>query len=506
MSEDSRLSRAHLLKERAFYRRLLALGAQDALEPLLAEALALITDVTGVTHAYIELHRDDPGAPRWWTAHGCSQEALEQIRRSISRGIIAEAIATGETITTISAQEDPRFEARVSVRDHHIEAVLCAPIGVPAIGVLYLQGRATPGPFSRTDRERAEDFAFQLSRLTDRLIARAELSEQEDHTRAARARFPAPELIGRSAALAAALQRGATAARRDVIALITGATGTGKTALARAIAGHSARAEGPFVSLNCAALPESLLESELFGFRAGAHSTAHRDQPGKVAAAEGGVLFLDEIGELSLASQAKLLQLLEARVYFPVGGAEPVTADIRVLAASNRDLEAMVAERSFRSDLYYRLKVLRIHMPSLEERREDIPLLAAHFAARHGESLLGRPVALSRMALLACAQRPWPGNLRELSACIESAVAGLPDDRVSSLERGHLFPEDAPDAADASAAPLSYQEATRAFQRQLLQETLDALGWNVAEAARSLQVARSHLYNLIREHGLKRVR
>src|SRR6185503_5405365 len=189
----------------------------------------------------------------------------------------------------------------------------------------------------------------------------------------------ASAIIGKSRALAGVLTQAAAAAPLDVTVLLTGPSGTGKTQLARVIHESSPRARGPFVELNCAALPEALLESELFGVLPGAHSTATRKIAGKVAAAEGGTLFLDEIGELKPAAQAKLLKLLESREYYPLGATHPVCADVRVIAATNLDIKAAVQRKDFREDLFYRLQVLPIRLPSLAERREDVALLAEHF-------------------------------------------------------------------------------------------------------------------------------
>jgi transcriptional regulator with GAF, ATPase, and Fis domain len=435
--------------ERDFYRRLLDLGGQQELGPLLEDALALAVEVTGARIAYLELHDDeDDGAPRFWRARGLDAAGVDAVRAQVSRGIIARAMSEGEIVETPSASADDRFADLGSVRTNAIQAVLCVPIGQPPLGVLYIQGRTVAGAFSATDRERMQLFARQLAPLADRLLAQRPERVQVDHTKDARARFHAPELVGRSPALAHVLQQAALVAPLDVDVLITGPSGTGKSVLARAIAANSKRAAAPFVALNCAALPDPLFESELFGAERGAHSTAMKRTPGKVAAAEGGTLFLDEIGELSLGAQAKLLHLLQAREYHALGATTASKANVRIIAATNADLKARVTAKTFREDLYYRLSVLPIALPGLAERRDDAPVIAEHLCGeicqRHGFA----PLTLARRALQACRDAAWPGNVRELAHALEAAVIranGAGSDLV--LEQ-HLFPAAAPAAGD----------------------------------------------------------
>ncbi|MEO7092859.1 MAG: GAF domain-containing protein, partial [Polyangiales bacterium] len=208
--------------ERQFYRRLLDLGGQHELEPLLDEALLLIAEVTGASTAYVELHgEDDAAEPEFWRAHGCSSSVVASIRETLSRGIIARAIAEGETVETRSAMVDPRFEGLASVQLHGIDAVLCAPVGKPAIGVVYLQGRSDGGSFSALDRDRLELFARQLAPIADRLSARRPGREQVDHTRSARRRFRCEQIVGRSEALARVLGEASHVAPLDISVLIT---------------------------------------------------------------------------------------------------------------------------------------------------------------------------------------------------------------------------------------------------------------------------------------------
>jgi Nif-specific regulatory protein len=212
--------------------------------------------------------------------------------------------------------------------------------------------------------------------------------------------------------------------------------------------------------------------------------------------------MLDEIGDLSLTAQAKLLQLLQSKEYFPLGAAKAERADVRVIAATNADLQRAVAERRFREDLFFRLQVLPIRMPSLAERREDVADLAAYFCGtaceRHG---LGR-LELSTGALRAAQAAEWPGNVRQLENALQAAVIRAAGERAEQVERAHLFPDAPP--GGAPEAPLTFQEATRRFQTDLLREALDDTQWNIVETARRLDLARSHIYNLIKAFGLER--
>jgi Nif-specific regulatory protein len=488
-----------VLQERDFYRRLLDLGGQREIEPLLDEALALIVEVTGAKTGYLELYDDDSNQPRFWRGHHCTDADLETIRSSISRGIIARAVAEGRTIETPSALGDARFADLGSVRQHEIQQVLCAPVGEPPLGVVYLQGRTRPGPFAKEDREHAELFTRQLAPLADRLVRRDDRNKV-DYTAEVREGLRCAEIVGRSRALAQVLQSAANVAPLDVDVLITGPSGSGKSMLARVIHNNSPRSRGPFVELNCAAIPETLVESELFGAERGAHSTALRKTVGKVAAAEGGTLFLDEIGELSAGAQAKLLQLLATREYHPLGAGAPVKADVRIISATNANLEEKVAARQFREDLYYRMHVVPVAVPGLEVRREDIPDLVEHFIAEACKRHKLVPLPVSPRALVACREAAWPGHTRQLAHAIEAAVIRAHGERALSLREHHIFPKAPHDHADAP----TLAEATRAFQRRHILQALEHHDWNVSETARALDVTRSHLYNLINDLELKR--
>ena len=315
-------------------------------------------------------------------------------------------------------------------------------------------------------------------------------------------RTRADDLIGSSPPMLDLLKQVAFVAPLDVSVLLIGPSGTGKTHLARVLHQRSRRAARDYVEVSCANLPDSLVESELFGAVAGAHSTAARAVEGKVAAADGGTLFLDEVAELPLASQAKLLQLLQSRTYYPLGASRPRAADLRVVAATNADLSALVQRRAFREDLYYRLNVFTLRVPSLAERRADIPALAEHFCARacarHG---LPR-ITISPGSVQQLQAAGWPGNIRQLANAVETASIRAAAERSPQLEVRHLFPDRSD--SDEPAARTGYHEATARFQAQLVRSTLEAVGWNVTEAARRLALTRAHLYNLLERFRLER--
>jgi two-component system, NtrC family, response regulator HydG len=310
------------------------------------------------------------------------------------------------------------------------------------------------------------------------------------------------DMIGESPAMQAIHQFIGRVSRTDSTVLIGGESGTGKELVARAIHRNSARSKGPFVAINCAALTESLLEDELFGHERGAFTGALGLKKGKIEVAEGGTLFLDEIGELAPALQAKLLRALQNREFERVGGTRTIKVDVRVIAATNRDLEAAVHSGNFRQDLYFRLNVIGIVMPPLRERREDVPLLASHFAANLSQKIKGkRSGGISERARRALVNYDWPGNVRELENAIERAVVLGSSDEILS--------EDLPEAIlEAGAGTPSvehgnYQDAIVEAKRRAVRDALDRAHGVYTEAAKLLDVHPNYLHRLVRSLRLR---
>ncbi|UCG04832.1 MAG: sigma-54-dependent Fis family transcriptional regulator [Desulfobacterales bacterium] len=282
----------------------------------------------------------------------------------------------------------------------------------------------------------------------------------------------------------------------DSTVLITGETGTGKGLAAKAIHTNSSRCNGPFVTVNCGAIPEHLMESELFGHQKGAFTDAKETKKGRLELAHGGTLFLDEIGEISMRMQIDLLRVLEDHVFYRVGGTQPLEADFRVIAATNRNLEKAIKERSFREDLFYRLNVISFQMPSLKARKEDIPLLADHFVYRFSQETNKAIDKISREAMDELMIYDWPGNIRELENAIERAVV---------VGKGReILPADLPIfCPEPSSAPKNntLHEIEKAHIRQILDENQ----WNIARSAKILGIDRSTLYNKIKRHNLQKI-
>ena len=356
----------------------------------------------------------------------------------------------------------------------------------------------------------AYDYVAKPFKQDEVLFALAKAEEHERLLRENRALKAAaisggdvPELLGKSAAIERVFRLIGKVADYRTTVLIQGESGTGKELVARALHRKSSRRDKAFVAINCGAIPDTLMESEMFGHKRGAFTDAHADKPGIFQEANGGSLFLDEIGELTMPLQVKLLRVLQESVVRPLGGNKDVSVDVRVIAASVRDLAKEVSEGRFREDLFYRLNVLQIVVPPLRERAEDIPLLIDHFIARNNERLGTHIRGIDPRAKKLLLDYPWPGNVRELENLIERAVV--------LAEGDILMPEDIPDrlhepedklVSVLSSGELSIKKASRAIEEALIKKALEKTRGNRTAAARLLEISHRALLYKIKDYGL----
>lgn len=326
-----------------------------------------------------------------------------------------------------------------------------------------------------------------------------DLSIIEELRTQVRSRFQAGDIISRSSSMRRLLEVLPRVADSESTVLLQGETGTGKELLARAIHGLSPRRDGPFVAVNCGALPDSLLESELFGYKAGAFTGATKDKPGRFALARGGTLLLDEIGEVSPALQVRLLRVLQEKQYEPLGATRTEQADVRVIAATNRDLAALVDSGAFRQDIYYRINVMRLELPPLRQRREDIPLLVQHFIDAFSALQNKHITGVSPDVLGVLTAHDYPGNVRELQNIIEHAFVLLPE---GQIELEHLPLELVPLAAGQQGEGQTLIETMRATEGRAIREAIVRNGGNRQAAARELGLHKSTLFRKVQQLGI----
>ncbi|HEY3355081.1 MAG TPA: sigma-54 dependent transcriptional regulator [Polyangia bacterium] len=345
----------------------------------------------------------------------------------------------------------------------------------------------------------------ELSAMVSKLVSERSLSRENQLLKQELQKsFQFRDLVSKNAKMQSIFELCRIAAQSASTILILGESGTGKELLARAIHHESPRAQAPFIPVSCAALTETLLESELFGHEKGAFTGATQRTRGKFEQAVGGSLFLDEIGDISPKLQLDLLRALEDRKFYRIGGSEPVSVDVRVIAATNRDLKRAVEDRSFREDLYYRLNVIVITLPPLRERKEDLPLLVEHFLERLGAEL-GRPLrGVSSDAMAALMAHDWPGNVRELRNVLERGAVVAKTSLIELADLGLGLPEEEAAATGGDDAADSVPASLKEVERRHVQRVLTDSGWNITRAAQALGIDRVTLYNKIKKYGLKR--
>ncbi len=419
-----------------------------------------------------------------------------QVSSTVAGKVLSEGVAV--LSNDIIAAE--AFVHAKSVMSSRASSLLCVPIAIfeKVFGALYIYITDRSVHFDENDLQLVTAIAG-IAAVALENTRRVEWLEQENR-RLQDASNIEHNMVGESPSMRRVYQLIAKAAPTDSTVLILGENGTGKELAARAIHQNSPRAGRSFVAINCAALTETLLESELFGHERGAFTGAVAQKKGKLEIADGGTLFLDEVGEMAPQLQAKLLRVLQEREFERVGGTRPIKVNIRLIAATNKDLESAMRDGQFRQDLYYRLNVVRLVMPRLSERREDITLLASYFAAKYSEKCNRRVSGISAEARACLMAYDWPGNVRELENAIERAVV------LGSTEM--ILPEDLPEALlevepEAFAQIAKYHEAINDLKKQLIVKAVEQSGGNYTEAARLLGVHPNYLHRLIRNMNLK---
>ena len=433
-------------------------------------------------------------------AHSGAGQALRGF--ILSQTIYREVLQSREAILSRDTTEDSRFSDRASIVGEEIRSVIAAPIrrGSEIAGILYIDRLEDQS--QAFTQQHLEGVAVAAEILGTAMLAGYRVHDLErERESLVQTIIDTNPIIGTSNAIQRVREFIRRAAPTDSTVLILGETGTGKELVASAIHYQSHRRTGPFITINCAAIPETLVESELFGHERGAFTGAVARKKGKFEAAHQGTIFLDEVGELPLGCQSKLLRLLEERCFERVGGTESIEVDVRIVAATNRNLEEEIKENSFREDLYYRLNVLQVNVPPLRERTGDLELLLDHFLDFFSQRIGVPRKSLSPEAREQLLNHPWPGNVRQLRNCVESAV-------VMSLGECIELTDLPPTAASQPRVegpvvvpwqPRSIQEV----EKEHIARVLHAVKWNKSKAAEMLGIERSTLYSRIKSYDLK---
>jgi len=486
-------ARQHLRELEALYQisQILATDAQQRAK--LAAVLDVLDNDLGMHRGTVSLVSPDAQEVVIEVGHDLPQRQAESVRYDVGEGIVGQVVRTGKPAVVEKISQDPVFLDRLHQRRELTDqelSYICVPIatGTEVIGTLSAD-RAfdESAPLDEDVRVLsivasmiANDVQIRRAVAADREALEAEnvrlRSELED-------RFRPENLIGNSGAMREVYSAIHQVAASDTTVLIRGESGTGKELVAHAIHYSSPRSGGPYVKVNCAALSESLLESELFGHEKGAFTGAIATRTGRIEEAEGGTLFLDEIGDFSPATQVKLLRVLQEKTFERVGSSRTFKANVRIITATNRDLEQAVEGSEFRQDLYYRINVFPINLPPLRERKDDILLLADHFVELYARRM-GKDVRrISTPAINMMVMYHWPGNVRELENCIERAVLLSTDGVIHGY---HLPPTLQTSDASGTAGAGTLAERTALFERDIIVDALKRCGGNVASAARDL--------------------
>jgi DNA-binding NtrC family response regulator/tetratricopeptide (TPR) repeat protein len=468
---------------------------------ILSLALSMVIDVTKAERGFIVLV-DEEGNLRNLAARNIDDEEVSSTEYQTSHTMVKEVINSGESCLVADTALDELLRNAKSVVDLNLRSVVCVPIlhGRRTIGVVYLDTTSLVQAFSETDLMLMDAFAQRVAPIITHALEQEETRlKLEALQREVRARYAYSNIVGRSKPIQEVFRILDSVSDTDVTVYIYGETGTGKELVAKALHYNSSRRDGPYISLNCAALPESLLETELFGYSKGAFTGAESDKQGLIEAATGGTLFLDEIGIMPLEMQAKLLRVIEEHVVRPVGSTGTRPVNVRIVCASNRPLEELIDEGDFREDLFYRLNVVRIELPPLRDRREDIPLLVEHFLKEFAGESHTREKRIEKEALAKLCAHSYPGNIRQLQNSVYQAFL-ISDKQITVKDIDTVLrrQEHEPEPQTAIARELSVEEYVKEF---ILAHQGD---YTETQLAEKLGITRTNLWQKRKKLGIPR--
>jgi transcriptional regulator with GAF, ATPase, and Fis domain len=466
-----------MMKLSDFNRRLLEIRAiPDQIEAL----LDAVIEVVHANKGFVILLRD--GDPEIAAARNVDRETIPDAVTQLSDSILRKCIDTRQPLIVSDAVNDTMFNSSASVLNLQLSSVMVAPLVAQGqlLGLIYVGNDNVVNLFGQSSLEVLTVFAGQASLIMQNAILLNQLTTDRDRIAGELEAQRFGDIIGTCPSLQQVFRRVEKVAAADISVLITGETGTGKELFARELHRRSNRSEGPFIVVNCGAIPENLMESELFGHVRGAFTGAVSTRQGSFQAADRGTLFLDEVGEMPLALQVKLLRALQERVVVKVGDTKPQSVDIRVLAATNRDLEVAIKEGTFREDLYYRLNVVNLHLPPLRERGDDVSILAKFLLKKYTAEFGGAVKGFTPKALEAMHHYDWPGNVRQLENRIKKAIV--------LADKTLIGPDDLDLGTDQHRAVVPLTEAREDFTRQYILEVLERNGGNRTRTARDLGV------------------
>lgn len=505
--EDSEKACRNLREEKrrleVLYTSGIVFASQTEMHSLMEKAISIIVRELDADAGFIVLC-DATGKPTHTISRNIDP-GEDESAREMSTSVIRDAVSKNKTIQL--HKSSGKSDSSIDLLKAHsiirlgINSVLCVPLILDktVLGAVYIDRRAhSEKSFCEADLTFLLSFARQIvngiriSREIDTLEQRL-LDEAVENIDDLRKKFECDNIVGNSRKLFEVLKVAAKIAPTPASVVLLGENGTGKELLAHAIHENSRRAEGPFVAINCSAIPKDLLESELFGYESGAFTGATKSKPGKFELADGGTIFLDEIGDMSINLQAKLLRVLQTREIERLGGVKPQKIDVRVICATNRNLKQLISDGQFREDLYYRLKVVQLTMPALRDRKEDIEALTGYFLTRHAAE--DQQMDISPEAMMILEEYDWPGNIRELENVILRGIvlAGGHTIEADDLpEELHRHTEEKP-MVDVGS---TLSEAEAEFRRMYILRTMRETG-SKAEAAKKLGINRTHFYRIL---------